>query len=183
MKQTRYLTQKEVTDRIHEMTIRDQKRIYQNATNWYFRYGLRVKYCSRGPEDFVHDAFANLMSGTRRVPVAVPFVESVGFIIRSAIGHMSRKRVNIDLDINELANSLSYDQEPILGIDDIIDELLPLVKNIQYGNDYLNLLRQDPELKPKDIASLLNISPEKIYEVKRALRNRNHHFKPEKEAK
>ena len=168
--ENQYLTSWEVVRHLSEITSQEHEVMIRRASYWYAYYGLRRTFCSREPGDFVHDAFYKLLTGIRNAPAMLPLVETISFIIRSSIVHEARKRhIVTNYDINELGG-YGYEQYPKLEVDDIIDQLLPSVENIQYGKEYLDLLRLDPELKVRDIASILNISPEKIYEIKRALK-------------
>ena len=172
--QVQYHLLEEVKRIISSLTQQDHSKINQKANYWYAYYRLRRTFCSRDPVDFSQDAIRKLLDGTRNAPVEIRMTQTICFILKSDIGHTARKRslVNVipDPDIEMYSKEAAIFDK--MHFDDLIAIFEMAAQEIKHGQAYLDLLRQDPELKPRDIAFLLGIREQDVYALKRKLKNR-----------
>ena len=168
----KYYTIQEVHEQIELMTEEEHEAIIIVANSWYFRYRLSVKSCSQNPIDFSQEVLKKALLGIRRIPVGLPLTAALCMHIKSEIYHASKKLKPIDFDVGDCPGM--FPEIPSLlnkqDLDDLKSRLLDATRHIDKGELFLELLFDNPELKPQDIALILCVSPEKIYRVRKNIR-------------
>ena len=125
------------------------------------------------PEDLAQETVTDFLTGVRTIPPHIPLLSGLCAILASKVSHIPThshvsRRVAIE-QLDELAERLYYSAAMIEYVD-LRELILAELMNDAELSDVVLLLWEDPDLKPRDVAEMLEKPVQEIYNLYRRLR-------------
>ena len=138
------------------------------------RKKLRAIPPVRQPQDYVQEAMKSWLSGVRKKPEGIEAFVFLCGTIRSKMGHdLARMHLRITrLPEPEKENMLTTEIETDLQNKFDFEKAKQLIQDDPFLQELLRWKYQDPNLRPRDLAALLEVSPHEIYNATKRLKRK-----------
>lgn len=134
-------------------------------------------------EDLIQGAILDVYEGRRHWPAEIKLVTLLCGVMRSNASHILEKENNHPRQsIEDVSDVALIQKEDICTYSQLRDELRDLVRHDAHLSRIVELLIQDPEMRPRDLLALMpDLSKRDIYNAYRRLNQLIHKLKKDAE--